>query len=129
MAKRLLVVMALVACAEPRAPTAPVAAPPAAAAPKPKGGRLVVRHFKTGLSGCGANGCAPVAGVPSPVAAIVQSGPGRYIASTATSSFEVAIASGIVEELPAAGPGVITRLEDDSLVRYEHFSTRSRVFR
>jgi hypothetical protein len=73
--------------------------------------------------------CAIVDGLPAGIASIVQSGPSHYIASTATASYDVNVTNNSIEELVGAGPGVIGRLEDGSLIRYEHLASHSRVLR
>lgn len=89
-----------------------------------------MRHLKVGLAVCAPpNDCAPIAGLPPKVAAITQTGPGRYLASTKDASFEVDAKTGAVSELADAGPEVVMRLEDGSLLRYEHLAARTRVFR
>lgn len=120
----------LVACAAERPPP-PHAVPTTPSPPSPVArGRLIVRHQRIGLAVCAREAeCAAIPALPEKVASVTQSGPGRYIVTNATSSFEYTVATGTVDELDGAGPEVIARLEDRSLIRYEHLATHSRVLR
>ncbi len=132
MTKPLLLASLLLACARAPAgePIVPPRPPPPATPAKPTGrnGKLVLRQYVYGLAVCAPGAACSALALPDKPTAVVQNGPGRYLASTKDETFAWDAASGALQPL-GFGPSVVASLDDGSAIRFEHLSTHSRLLR
>jgi hypothetical protein len=113
----------VLACAKPPVAPPPIATPPPPTVAVTHRGRLVLHTQQQRLIVCLED---QTCGEPSQPVAVVQDQDARYLVSTKDQSFVLNVATGTTE--PMAEPGVMVRLDDGALIKFEHLSRRSRVF-